>query len=230
MNNEDFLKTYNADDYKHPSVTIDLLVFTITPNNKLCVLTTNREQAPFENCFALPGGFIDLDKSLEDSAKDILYKKTGLKDIEVEQLYTFGDVDRDPRTRVLSVAYFALVPYSKLANRVNTSTLVDLTELMILNERNAIAFDHYHIIKVAVDRIRGKLNYVPLVFNLVGNKNNFTIYEVQKIYEAIYRQCFNAANFRRDFINRFVRSGYVVENGLTSTEHSRKACKCYKLA
>lgn len=229
MNNEEFLKTYNADDYKHPSVTIDLVILSITPQGELCTVLNKRDQAPFEGLYALPGGFIDLNKSLDESAADILYKKTGLKNIHIEQLYTFGEVNRDPRTRVLSISYFALVPFDKLKFDFTKTFIFKFDEVEVLKSKNQIAFDHYNIYKTSVERIRGKLNYVPLAFNLVNDKDNFTIYEVQKIYEAIYRQYFNAANFRRDFINKFVHTGYVAENGLTSTEHSRKACKCYKV-
>ena len=248
----EFLESYDASQYKHPSLTIDLVILTINPNNELCVILNKRDQYPYKDRFALPGGFINLEKDLDDSVKEILTRKTQLNPdyIHFEQLYTFGKVDRDPRTRVISVAYFALIPYSQLSvvvknadkfneayktvydkkgDVVTSNQIFTLKQIKDLQLQNLMAFDHYEIIKTTIDRIKGKITYVPLAFHLVNNPYSFTIFEVQKVYEAFLDKKIDISNFRRDFKTYFLSKNIVELNGKTSTEFSKKPSACYKI-
>ena len=132
------------DTYKRPSVTVDILVFTIE-KNVLKVLLVKRGIEPFKGKWAIPGGFIQINESLEDAAKRELLQETGIKNIYMEQLYTFGDPKRDPRERVVTVAYMALIPNENLKLRATTDA-ADVTWFSI-KSLPELAFDHNKIIK-----------------------------------------------------------------------------------
>ena len=208
---EKYLKDYDETKYNHPSVTTDTLIFTKNNKNELCVLLFKRTDMPFKDWWSIPGGFVDIDESLEDNVKRKLKEKLGLDNIKVEQLYTFGNVDRDPRTRVISVAYFALVPEDliKVNQSVKFFRVSDIEDLKL-------AFDHKDIINVAVERIRGKISYTNLAFDLIKDKTNFTINELQKIYESVLGKKLDTPNFRRMFVNRFVKEGFVELNEVSN--------------
>ena len=206
---QEFLKDYNADNYKHPSVTTDTLVFSINDKNELCVLLMKRTEMPFKNQWAIPGGFVELNENLEDNAKRKLAEKVNLKNLKLEQLYTFGEVNRDPRTRVISVVYFTLIPNVKDLISKNVIKYISIKEL----DNYEIAFDHKDIINLAVERIRTKIYWSNLAFDLIKNKKQFTIYELQKIYEAILDKKLDVPNFRRMFESRFVKEQKVEKTG-----------------
>ena len=174
MTETEFLRQYDPDRYEKPAVTVDMLIFTVNPErDSLELLMIERGGHPYLGKWALPGGFVEMNESLEEAAARELKEETGLSDIYMEQLFTFGDVDRDPRMRVISVAYMALVSKDKLhpvagddAANVKWFTiktqeddsLILLAKGVTLTEES-IAFDHEKVIKTALQRLRNKVEY-----------------------------------------------------------------------
>ena len=173
---------------------------------------------PYLGKWALPGGFVEMNESLEEAAARELKEETGLSDIYMEQLFTFGDVDRDPRMRVISVAYMALVSKDKLhpvagddAANVKWLTiktqeddsLILLAKGVTLTEES-IAFDHEKVIKTALQRLRNKVEYTDIAFELAGEK--FTLTQLQSIYEAILGRKLHKSNFRRGIVDRLEKT------------------------
>ncbi len=240
QNEKDFLSSYDPSQFEHPSVAVDILIFTVDISGKLELLLIRRDEPPFCGAWAVPGGFIGMRESLEESAKRKLKEETGLDGIEIEQLYTFGAVDRDPRTRVISVAYFALLPKSLLnvqhESGAGSTVWADVTlpadgkpEGLCVGSGMELAFDHREIITTAVNRLRGKLSYTDIAFGLLADKNRFAIYELQKIYESVLQQKLDTANFRRMFLTSYVAKGLAEATGEDCLEYSRRASKYYRL-
>ncbi len=242
MTEKEFLASYNPDQYKKPSVTADILVFTMNESHSLELLLIKRGGHPFAGKWAIPGGFVNLEESVDDAAKRELQEETGVSDIYLEQLYTFGEVDRDPRMRVISVAYIALVPKEKLqfaaGDDASEAKLFEISldnwELKFKSEDgtklnvNDLAFDHEKIIQMGLKRLAGKLDYTDIAFELLEDKHCFSIYELQQIHEAIKGKALNASNFRRVFKSRYLNEGIVTELNETSTKHSAREAKCYR--
>src|SRR5262247_732803 len=144
-------------DYPSPSVTADCVVFGVTFESdgpSLRVLLIERGEAPFEGALALPGGFVRINESVDDAARRELREESGLGDIFLEQLYTFGELDRDPRGRVVSVAYYALV--NLVDHRVQSGTDARAARWVPVHEARGLAFDHDQILAVALERLRAK--------------------------------------------------------------------------
>lgn len=183
-------------DYPRPSLTVDCVVFGIR-DSTLHLLLIQRAHPPFKGHWALPGGFVDMDETTEQAARRELEEETSLADIFLEQLYTFSEVDRDPRDRVVSVAYFALVRADThipaAASDAAEASWFDVDELPDL------AFDHDRIIEVALQRLRGKIQYQPLGFELLPKQ--FTLRELQDIYEIVLGRELDKRNFRRKLQN-----------------------------
>ena len=243
-----FLKSYDSSAFEKLSVTTDLLVFSISDlktNNYrklsekvMSVFLANRDQFPFKDCWSLPGGFVSPEETLEETAKRVLREKIHLDDLYLEQLYTFGGVERDPRMRIISVAYMALVersdlPYSLqqsdhwfnicreenkfiLRNENNSSIEVDL------NTPSALAFDHHEIIKVGLERLKNKIEYTDLAFHLVPNE--FTLTELQNVYEAVLGKKLLAPAFRRTIKSKVHETG----NMTSGSGHRPSALFKYK--
>lgn len=244
MTEQEFLDQYEPGNYDRPSVTADMLIFTIDKDNDLSLLLIKRGDHPCLGKWAVPGGFVNIDESVEDAAKRELEEETGLRNIYMEQLYTMGDVNRDPRMRIISVAYMALVPKSAMKFQAGDDAAdAELFKIrqsadgyMLVNEARGLefsidemAFDHNKEVIMGIERLQGKLAYADLAFTLIKDVNAFTIYEVQKIWEAIYGRKEETANFRRDFIRRYVRTGKVVKMEETTTAHSNRASALYRL-
>lgn len=175
-----------------PSVTVDIILFTIK-DESLKVLLVKRALDPFKDMWAIPGGFILVNESLEDAAKRELLEETNVKDVYLEQLYTFGDPKRDPRTRVITVAYFALVNSEKFELKASTDTKdVKWFSVQILPQ---LAFDHKKILEYALKRLKAKLEYTTVAFSLLPEE--FTLTELQKIYEIIFNKKLDKRNFRK---------------------------------
>lgn len=183
-------------DYPKPSVTVDTVILTIKEND-LKVLLVKRNIEPFKDVWAIPGGFVKLDESLDDAAKRELEEETGVKDVYLEQLYTFGEVARDPRGRVITVTYFALVNSDKLTLAAST----DAAEAQWFSLKNLprLAFDHKKILQYALKRVRWKLEYTTAAFSLLSDK--FTMSELQTIYEIIMDKKFDKRNFRKKILS-----------------------------
>lgn len=242
LTEKEFLDAYNPGDYQRPSLTVDILVFTIE-SDELKLLLIKRKNHPYINSWAIPGGFVDINESSENAAKRELEEETGLRNIYMEQLYTWSGVDRDPRMRVVSTSYIALVDKNKLhpvagddaaevawfsVNKQFSKTDADGTiyyDLILKNEeldlsmesmvfnvpkengvitnyetkiaqtsQEKLAFDHVDIINMAIDRLKNKIEYTPIAFNLVGEY--FTLPALQKVYEIILGKKLYKTNFR----------------------------------
>ena len=192
--------------YPRPSLSVDIVVFTVLDTD-LKVLLIQRGQQPFRGSWALPGGFVDVSdtgnqgESLEAAAARELTEETGLRinQVYMEQLFTFGRPQRDPRGRVISVAYFALVPPDMAPLAAAGSDAAEVGWLSVGSElaTHSLAFDHADIVAKAVDRLRGKVDYCPVAFALVPQA--FTIAELRSVYEAIKGHHYDPGNFRRRF-------------------------------
>ncbi|WP_339303771.1 NUDIX domain-containing protein [Paenibacillus sp. FSL R5-0519] len=283
ISEEQFLDSYDAGDYERPSVTVDMLVFTIRSEAQenyrklaepeLQLLLIRRGGHPYLGQWALPGGFVSMQESLEDAARRELLTETGLDDIYLEQLYTWGDVERDPRTRVISCSYMALVDSSELelqagddASEANwfrveqrlleekrhihergrvierrlqliltngteeLSAIVETKETIegkvrshhvTLGEVQGIAFDHAKIIHYALERLRSKIEYTDIAFNLMPE--TFTLTGLQKVHEIITGKKLLAAAFRRKIAD------WVIETGEYASSAGHRPSRLYRL-
>lgn len=185
--------TYN---YPHPALTVDCVVFGFD-SGELKVLLVQRGLKPFKGDWALPGGFVRIDETIDNAARRELHEEAGLKDVFLEQLYTFGAVDRDPRERVISVAYYALVKLSD--HKAIAATDASNAEWFPISNLPKLAFDHTEIVKVALARLQAKVRYQPLGFELLPPK--FTLSELQHLYEAILDAELDKRNFRKKVLS-----------------------------
>jgi 8-oxo-dGTP diphosphatase len=177
-------------------VTVDIVLFTIL-ERELRVLLIRRLAKPFENRWALPGGFVLEAESVDAAAVRELREETGVDKVYLEQLYTFGDPKRDPRGRVVTVAYYALVPHGQ---SLQAGTDAGAADWFRLTELPSLAFDHHNIIEYAHQRIRNKLDYTNVGFELLPEK--FTLTELQLVHEAILGEKLDKRNFRRRILQK----------------------------
>jgi 8-oxo-dGTP diphosphatase len=189
-----------------PAVTVDVVIFSLREGD-LKVLLVRRAAPPFQDRWAIPGGFVRLDESLDDAALRELEEETGVRDVYLEQLYTFGAPKRDPRGRVITVAYFALVPDHVAARAGDDAAEAAWHSMYRLP---ALAFDHADILKYALRRLRYKLEYTSVGFELLPNE--FTLSELQTAYEIVLglkkpQEKLDKRNFRR----RLLEAGILVE-------------------
>lgn len=206
------------EDYPRPSVTVDVILFTLRDND-LQVLLIKRRHPPYEGMWAIPGGFVSIDESLEEAALRELEEETGIRDVYLEQLYTFGDPDRDPRGRVITVAYFAVAPASAVHPRAGD----DAGEARWWSMYNLppLAFDHADILAYALQRLRYKLEYTAVGFELLPE--TFTLSELQAAYEVVLGEKLDKRNFRRKILS----AGVIEEAGGYRTGEGRPA-KLYR--
>lgn len=187
-------KNYTTRIKQDISITIDLVIFTIQ-NNFLKILLSKRSKEPFSNHFSLPGGFVNVDKTLDENAQELLKRDTNIQDVYLEQLYSFGNLKRDPRGRVISIGYYALINSEKQnlisSNKYSNSNWISIKELK--NEK--IAFDHKEIIEMGIERIKNKIEYSNIAFQLLPEK--FTLAELQEVYETILDKKLDKRNFRK---------------------------------
>ena len=179
-------------------LTVDIVLFTIR-DRKLHLLLIKRLAKPFQGRYALPGGFVREDESVDAAAIRELREETGVEKVYLEQLYTFGDPKRDPRGRVVTVAYYALVPPDQ-ALRAGT----DASEAawFLVTDLPSLAFDHRKIAEYAHNRIRNKLDYTNVGFELLSD--SFTLTELQLVHEAILGQTLDKRNFRRKILQKAI--------------------------
>lgn len=182
--------------YWPPAATVDITIFTIE-DEKLKVLLIKRAAPPFQNYWALPGGFLLKNETTASAAARILKEKTGVKNVYAEQLYTFDSPLRDPRGHVLTIAYFAFIPREKIlfgpGKNVQTPSLHQVKHLPKL------AFDHKNIIAYAIKRLRAKLEYTNVIFYFLPKY--FTLNQLQKTYEIILGENLDKRNFRKKFLS-----------------------------
>lgn len=241
MTEQEYIDNYDKTQYDRPSVTVDTLIFSINERMKLEILLKQRNDFPFKDKWCIPGGFVGIDESLEEAANRILKEKTGAENLFLEQLYTFGAVDRDPRMRVITVTYTAMVPKSKLeidADDAEWFEIQDFDSLSFINinaenmtvlSENDLGFDHSNIIQMAIKRIQGKLEYTDIAFELLNNKERFAIYELQKIHEAILGKELDTANFKRYVTNSYINTNKIVQTNEQCREFSKRPSWYYKL-
>lgn len=178
--------------HPHPAVTTDIVVFSVE-NDVLKVLLIKRKVAPHAGEWALPGGFVRIDESVDACARRELSEETGLSDVYLEQLYTFGAPDRDPRERVISVAYYALIPLNEDALKSGTDA-AEATWFAV-DDLPPLAFDHARIIALARARLTAKLDYSTV--GLMFLPEEFTLSDVQTLYETVSGQPRDKRNFRK---------------------------------
>lgn len=193
---KEFLNSYNKNEYEKPSVAVDLLVFTVK-DDRLKIVLVRRSEHPFKDMLSLPGVFVGINETLDEAAARGAREEAGLADIYFEQLYTWGDIDRDPRMRIISVSYLSLTPAEKLTlsagSRTSSAELYDVEELLSSDEE--LAFDHRRIIEYGRERIRNKTEYSRIAFEFLPKE--FTLPQLQRVYEILLGRHLYKANFRR---------------------------------
>lgn len=232
----DFIEHYDPAKFERPSVTVDLVLMSVV-ENALHVLLIRRDQHPAKGKWALPGGFARIDESLDEAAKRILKDKARVASAYLEQLYTFGEVKRDPRMRVITVAYFALLPPARFESALKASNSLTLAKLDVpwkgeeggaveasAKDRTKLllAFDHAEILGLAVKRLRGKLDYSPVGFQLLPTE--FTLRQLQEVHEAVRGEPVNKDSFRR----RMLASGLLEATGSHEREVVHRPAELYR--
>lgn len=254
---EEFLKNYNPNDFERLSMTTDIMILSVSdeenPNyrksskKKMSILLVKREEYPYKDKWCLPGGFLNpKTETLEQCAKRILKKETNLEDIYLEQLYTFDTIDRDPRMRVISSSYIALVDKNRLKEKVKNASWFDIIDIiekdnivtLLLNngkeninfsiektlkekttdrylfktkENKYLAFDHDIVILSGLERIKNKINYTDIVFNMMGEY--FTLGDLQRVYEVILNKKLLDPAFRRIIAGKVEKTDKMITSG-----------------
>ena len=253
---EEFLKHYNPDDFERLSATVDILITSVsdTPtqnyrklNKKsFSVLLVKRNTFPFKDKWCLPGGFVDVKETIDHAVERVLANETNLHNIYTEQLYTMGEVDRDPRMRVLSIAYMSLIDKNELTDKLpfnaawfdisinERDQFVDIklksekeeinftVEKLLVQQTTAkykynvidnkdIAFDHASIIALGIERLKNKIEYTDIVFNMMPKL--FTLGELQQVYEVILGRKLLDAAFRRIIKNKVIKTNKMRTGG-----------------
>jgi 8-oxo-dGTP diphosphatase len=178
--------------YPRPAVTVDCVVFGLDAE-RLQVLLIQRDLDPFAGSWALPGGFVQMDEDLETAARRELLEETGISDLFLEQLFTFGQLGRDPRHRTITVAYYALVKLSE--HSVRAATDARDAAWFPVDAPPELAFDHAQILATAIERLRGKVRYQPIGFELLPAK--FPLSQLRRMYEVILGRGLDKRNFRK---------------------------------
>lgn len=182
-------------EFPKPNVTVDCVVFGIDDGD-LKIILIQRGIEPFEGRWALPGGFVRINETLEEAAIRELKEETGIVKVYLEQLYTFGDVKRDPRGRVITVAYYALV--NLFEHQIKVTMDASKAAWFSVSDIPDLAFDHERIIEVASQRLKNKVRYEPIGFELLPNK--FTLSQIQNLYEIILEEKLDKRNFRKKIL------------------------------
>lgn len=195
-------------EYPRPALTVDVVIFTLRENH-LQALLIQRGEPPFAGMWALPGGFVRMDESLESAAQREMQEETGLKEAYLEQLYTYGEPQRDPRGRVVTVAYFSLIPADAPVRHEGGNDACQAAWFRV-DSLPTLAFDHAGIIDYALRRLRYKLEYTAACFELLPEE--FSLSELQHTYEMILGETLDKRNFRRRILESTI---------IEPTEHMR---------
>jgi len=206
--------------YPHPAVTTDIVIFTIR-DGRLKLLLIKRGGEPYQGRWALPGGFVELDEDLEASARRELEEETGVSGVYLEQLYTFGRPDRDPRERVITVAYYALIPSDQV--RLQAATDAEAVGWFAFGELPPLAFDHDEIVAMAHQRLVAKLDYSTIAFQFLPRE--FTLSELQDVYEIIRREPVDKRNFRKQVL----ALGKLVETKKMKRDGAHRPARLYRV-
>ncbi|MEO6149869.1 MAG: NUDIX domain-containing protein [Mucilaginibacter sp.] len=200
---------------------IDCVIFGFEAG-ELKILLIERNEEPFKDWFALPGYIVEQDESVDDGAKRILYELTGLRNMPIKQLHTFGDVGRHPQGRVVTIAYFALIRISGQKELTPVTHYAKKAFWHPVKELPKLAFDHTIIFETAFRRIRRRLNYQPIAFDLLPEK--FTLTQLQSLYEVIQDKKLDKRNFRKKMLSY----GFLKELSEKQKGVSYRAAKLYK--
>jgi 8-oxo-dGTP diphosphatase len=206
-------------EHPHPAVTVDGVVFGFDDAD-LKVLLIQREQAPYRLKWALPGGFVEIDEGLEEAARRELEEETGIKGLYLEQLYTFGAPKRDPRERVISVAYYALVALA--GHAVRAASDAKNVAWFPVADLPALAFDHEEILETGLRRLKAKIRYEPVGFELLPEK--FPLSELQRLYETILEQPLDKRNFRKKILGM----GLLADTEEIQQDVAHRAARLYR--
>lgn len=209
----------NYSEYELPGVTVDLVIFTVN-KDALKVMLVKRAEEPFSGQWSLPGGFLKAGESLDEAALRVLQEKTGVNEVYLEQLYTFGDPDRDPRARVITVTYFALIPWKRLAPP-ESQKVSDVT-WQTIDRLPKLAFDHKEIINYAAQRLRAKAGYSNIVYGLLPEQ--FRLSDLQKMYEIILNKKLDKRNFRK----KMLAAGLLQETGKREAAGAHRPAMLYQ--
>lgn len=209
----------NNSSHQKISVAVDVLLFTIE-DDKLKIVLVKRKEKPFKGSFALPGVALRESETLKEAAERSVRERTGLKNIFLEQLYTFGELERDPRSRTVSVTYYALTDPGKLdaSGADDGVSLISVDE--ILKGDPELAFDHREIIEYGRNRLGGKVNYSDIAFEFVPEE--FTLPQLQRVYEILLGENLYKANFRK------MIAPLVEETGNMLTGMAHRPSKLYR--
>jgi 8-oxo-dGTP diphosphatase len=205
--------------YGRPALTVDCVVFGFD-EGELKVMLIQRNLPPFEGKWALPGGFVRVDETLDDAARRELEEETGISKVYLEQLYTFGGLERDPRERVVSVAYYALVKLG--IHSIKATTDARNAAWFSVSDLPKLAFDHDRILAMALERLKGKVRYQPIGFELLPSK--FALSELQHLYEVILDQPLDKRNFRK----KIQGMGLLVELDEIQQDVAHRAARLYR--
>lgn len=234
---EEFLEGYDPNAYERPSLAVDVALIGLT-GDALGTVLLRREAHPFSGFAALPGGFVALDESLDAAAERVLRDKAGVEGVFLEQLYTFGALGRDPRTRIVTVAYYALVDGRSFAQiATDGGAIAARLEVPWEGETGGpvdavgpdgaaleLAFDHADILGMAVKRIRGKLDYTPIGFQLLPPA--FTLRQLQHVHEVVLGRPLNKDSFRR----RMLASGQLEATGERQADVGHRPAALYRFS
>lgn len=253
---EEFLKNYNSNKYDKPSITCDIMITSISSEEtdnyrklaekKFSILLVKRKNYPFKDMWCLPGGFMNMDETLDEAAKRILTLETNLHDIYLEQLYTFSDLNRDPRMRIVSTTYMALIDKNKIKDKLTPNaswfnlSVIDAKDKITVNLENGteeisfvvkknlahktvdkyefeviqndkLAFDHPLVIVTGLERLKNKIEYTDIAFNLMPKY--FTLSELQQVYEIILNKRFIIPDFRRRIKDKVIKTDKLERDG-----------------
>ncbi len=206
-------------EYPHPAATVDIAIFTVR-DDSLRILLIRRANPPFQGVWALPGGFVGIDESLKHAAWRELREETGINAAYLEQFYTFGHPKRDPRERIITVAYFALLPSDKLD--VEAGSDAQRADWFNVDELPELAFDHPKIISRALSRLDEKVVHSSAVFQLLPK--TFTLPELQRVTELIRRESVDRRNFRK----RMLSQGLIEATGELARRGAHRPAKLYR--
>lgn len=188
-------RKYEVKEFPHPYLTVDVLIFSII-KGELSILLIKRSNPPFEREFALPGGFVAQEESLDEAAGRVIEAKARVKELYLEQLFTFGEVGRDPRGRVVSVSYLALVSEERTRVAGDGKHVVEWFGVSKLPQ---LAFDHKAIVETGLNRLKSKIGYSNIAVGLMPDK--FGLGELQRVYEAILGRALDKRNFRKKMLS-----------------------------
>jgi len=207
-------------EYPRPALTVDCIIFGLDADLELKIMLIKRDIPPFQGQWAIPGGFVRMDETLEQAALRELQEETGIHDVYLEQLYTFGDLERDPRDRTVTVAYYALI--NLVEQEIKASTDAREAKWFVLSQIPALAFDHGQILQKAIARLRSKIRYEPIGFELLPKK--FTLTQLQKLYETVSDLELDKRNFRKKILSMDL----LIDTGEVEQGVSHRAAKLYR--